>query len=108
MDYFATLADRVIDGTICSFPVDFMRRNHSGRAVCVEGMCKVRLTVSFFHLVKFYDVTVFCLDFSREKKIDQIKRKFLLKSFKFTAITNALLYIENLITINKNVKSNIR
>lgn len=41
MNYFATLRDRVIDGTSCLFPVDFVRQNHSGRAMCVDGICKV-------------------------------------------------------------------
>lgn len=41
MSYFATLNETVIDGTACSYPVDYVRRNHSGRALCVEGVCKV-------------------------------------------------------------------
>lgn len=42
MEYFATLEDRVVDGTSCYSPVDFVKRNTSGRALCVEGICKVR------------------------------------------------------------------
>lgn len=41
MNYFALLKDRVIDGTSCVFPVDFVQQNHSGRAMCVDGVCKV-------------------------------------------------------------------
>lgn len=41
MNYFALLRDRVIDGTSCVFPVDFVQQNHSGRAMCVDGVCKV-------------------------------------------------------------------
>lgn len=44
MNYFATLGDRVIDGTSCLFPIDFVRQNHTGRAMCVDGVCKVRHT----------------------------------------------------------------
>lgn len=43
MNYFATLNDRVIDGTSCLLPVDFVKQNHSGRAMCVEGVCKVSI-----------------------------------------------------------------
>lgn len=41
MNYFATLNDRVIDGTSCSYPSDHLKRNNTGRAICVEGICKV-------------------------------------------------------------------
>lgn len=65
MDYFAMLKDRVIDGTSCSFPLDFIRQNRSGRAMCVEGICKVR---NLFSLIKFYGATIFCLDSNKRKK----------------------------------------
>lgn len=41
LNYFATLNKTVIDGTPCSKPPEFYRRNYEGRAVCVEGTCKV-------------------------------------------------------------------
>lgn len=46
------LKDRVIDGTSCSFPSDFIRQNRSGRAMCVEGICKVRI-ISLSLLLNF-------------------------------------------------------
>lgn len=42
MNYFATLNDVVIDGTTCYSSVDFARRIISGRAMCVDGICKVK------------------------------------------------------------------
>lgn len=42
MSYFATLGNRVVDGTGCTFPIGYANRKHSGRAMCVDGMCKVR------------------------------------------------------------------
>lgn len=56
MNYFATLKDRVVDGTSCLFPVDFVRQNHSGRAMCVDGICKVRVCLS---IVLFGTETVY-------------------------------------------------
>lgn len=41
MKYFATLNRTVIDGTPCSKPMEYFRRNNSKRAVCVDGICKV-------------------------------------------------------------------
>lgn len=41
LNYFATLNNTVIDGTPCSKPAEYYRRNFQGRAVCVEGICKV-------------------------------------------------------------------
>ncbi|EAA14143.3 AGAP010001-PA, partial [Anopheles gambiae str. PEST] len=41
MRYFATLNKTVIDGTPCSKPTEYFRRNNSGRGICVEGLCKV-------------------------------------------------------------------
>lgn len=41
LNYFATLNNTVIDGTTCYLPVDLTRRNISGRAMCVDGICKV-------------------------------------------------------------------
>lgn len=41
MNYFATMSNTVIDGTTCYTPTDFARRNISGRAMCVDGICKV-------------------------------------------------------------------
>ncbi|XP_055643965.1 A disintegrin and metalloproteinase with thrombospondin motifs 7 [Toxorhynchites rutilus septentrionalis] len=40
MRYFATLNKTVIDGTPCSKPTEYFRRNNSGRGICVEGICK--------------------------------------------------------------------
>uniref|UniRef100_A0A182V9F5 ADAMTS/ADAMTS-like cysteine-rich domain-containing protein n=1 Tax=Anopheles merus TaxID=30066 RepID=A0A182V9F5_ANOME len=40
MRYFATLNKTVIDGTPCSKPTEYFRRNNSGRGICVEGLCK--------------------------------------------------------------------
>ncbi|XP_058815718.1 A disintegrin and metalloproteinase with thrombospondin motifs 7-like isoform X1 [Topomyia yanbarensis] len=40
MRYFATLNKTVIDGTSCSKPTEYFRRNNSGRGICVEGICK--------------------------------------------------------------------
>lgn len=65
MNYFAMLKERVIDGTSCWFPVDFVRQNHSGRGMCVEGTCKVRAD---FSLIKFYGAIVFCLGIYKTKK----------------------------------------
>lgn len=53
MRYFATLNKTVIDGTPCSKPTEYFRRNNSGRGICVEGLCKVcvaRLILKFFAL----------------------------------------------------------
>lgn len=47
MNYFATLNDTVIDGTACYSTVDFARRNISGRAMCVDGICKVKTFEKF-------------------------------------------------------------
>lgn len=94
MDYFAMLKDRVIDGTSCSFPVDFVRQNHSGRAMCVDGICKVR----GMSLVKFYDATVFRFRlFTQKKKIEQTSC-----SQYFTAFMNELLHSSNQIIMNRN------
>uniref|UniRef100_A0A182SZD2 ADAMTS/ADAMTS-like cysteine-rich domain-containing protein n=1 Tax=Anopheles maculatus TaxID=74869 RepID=A0A182SZD2_9DIPT len=41
MRYFATLNKTVIDGTPCSKPTEYFRRNNSGRGICVEGLCKI-------------------------------------------------------------------
>lgn len=43
LNYFATLNDRVKDGTSCFKPSEFLklRRNHAGKAICVDGICKV-------------------------------------------------------------------
>uniref|UniRef100_A0A182NP13 Uncharacterized protein n=1 Tax=Anopheles dirus TaxID=7168 RepID=A0A182NP13_9DIPT len=41
MRYFATLNKTVIDGTACSKPTEYFRRNNSGRGICVEGLCKL-------------------------------------------------------------------
>lgn len=45
LSYFATLNDRVIDGTSCFKPSEYLklRRNHAGKAICVDGICKVSL-----------------------------------------------------------------
>ncbi|XP_053673801.1 thrombospondin type-1 domain-containing protein 4 [Anopheles nili] len=40
MRYFATLNKTVTDGTPCSNPTEYFRRNNSGRGICVEGLCK--------------------------------------------------------------------
>lgn len=47
MSYFATLNETVIDGTMCTRPTEYLKRNYYGRAICVEGTCKV----SFFLLI---------------------------------------------------------
>ncbi|KAJ6649911.1 A disintegrin and metalloproteinase with thrombospondin motifs 7, partial [Pseudolycoriella hygida] len=41
LNYFATLNDRVVDGTSCFKPSEYLklRRNHAGRAICVDGIC---------------------------------------------------------------------
>lgn len=65
MSYFATLNDSVIDGTPCQYPVDFVHRNHSGRAMCVEGVCKVseRISVFLFFCLLFHQgFFSFCFD----------------------------------------------
>ncbi|XP_059620455.1 thrombospondin type-1 domain-containing protein 4 isoform X2 [Phlebotomus argentipes] len=41
LNYFATLNNAVIDGTPCTKPAEYYRRNFQGRAVCVEGICKM-------------------------------------------------------------------
>lgn len=41
LNYFATLNKTVIDGTPCSKPPEFYKRKYEGRAVCVDGTCKV-------------------------------------------------------------------
>lgn len=43
LNYFATLNERVVDGTSCFKPSEFLklRRNHAGKAICVDGICKV-------------------------------------------------------------------
>lgn len=40
MRYFATLKEKVIDGTICTRPLLYFKRNVES-AVCVDGICKV-------------------------------------------------------------------
>lgn len=54
MNYFAPLKDRVADGTSCFSPIDFVKQNRSGRAMCVEGVCKVRFyaftNIKCYHL----------------------------------------------------------
>lgn len=72
MNYFAMLKDRVIDGTSCWFPVDFVRQNHSRRGMCVEGTCKVRAD---FSLIKFYGAIVFYLGIYKTKKQKKKMRK---------------------------------
>lgn len=47
LNYFATLNKTVIDGTSCSKPPEFYRKSYEGRAVCVEGTCKV--SVVYIH-----------------------------------------------------------
>lgn len=71
MNYFAMLKERVIDGTSCWFPVDFVRQNHSGRGMCVEGTCKVRAD---FSLIKFYGAIVFYLGIYKTKKQKKIRK----------------------------------
>lgn len=81
MEYFATLDDRVVDGTTCSQPVaDVLskrqRRRHgrapddnlattsaspsaARRAICVDGVCKVSGKVLDFrsdHIMRLWDV----------------------------------------------------
>lgn len=63
MNYFALLQDRVIDGTSCLFPVDFVQQNHSGRAMCVDGICKVSY-ISIF-LARGRCVLLLCRPLSR-------------------------------------------
>ncbi|GAB0094710.1 thrombospondin type-1 domain-containing protein 4 [Sergentomyia squamirostris] len=41
LNYFATFNATVIDGTPCTKPAEYYRRNFQGRAVCVEGICKM-------------------------------------------------------------------
>lgn len=43
MQYFATLNKTVIDGTTCTKPSEYFRRRDNGKAICVEGICKVRV-----------------------------------------------------------------
>lgn len=59
MNYFALLRDRVIDGTSCLFPVDFVQQNHSGRAMCVDGVCKVSSIFDIFDTRKLCSVAFF-------------------------------------------------
>ncbi|XP_037825711.1 A disintegrin and metalloproteinase with thrombospondin motifs 6-like, partial [Lucilia sericata] len=40
MKYFATLNATVIDGTACEKPAEYYRSNYSGRAMCIDGICK--------------------------------------------------------------------
>lgn len=42
----------MIDGTPCSRPAEYYRKNYRGRAVCVDGICKVspNLSLSLFAL----------------------------------------------------------
>lgn len=41
MKYFATLNSTVIDGTPCEKPAEYYRSNYKGRAMCIDGICKV-------------------------------------------------------------------
>lgn len=50
MKYFATLNATVIDGTPCEKPAEYYRSNYRGRAICIDGICKVsmnKIYVSF-------------------------------------------------------------
>lgn len=50
MQYFATLNKTVIDGTECSKPSEYFRRRDNGKAICVEGICKVSRIQSYYVL----------------------------------------------------------
>ncbi|KXJ70926.1 hypothetical protein RP20_CCG022021 [Aedes albopictus] len=50
MRYFATLNKTVIDGTPCSKPTEYFRRNNSGRGICVDGICKVSVPLLKMHI----------------------------------------------------------
>lgn len=55
MKYFATLNDTVIDGTPCQRPAEYYRSNRStplGRAICVDGICKVNVNTARSPLIK--------------------------------------------------------
>ena len=43
MRYFATLNKTVIDGTECTKPAEYYRKNGLVKAICVEGVCKVSI-----------------------------------------------------------------
>lgn len=68
MRYFATLKEKVIDGTICTRPLLYFKRNVE-RAVCVDGICKVsryfkniRIRIgNFYHQGKDFFMLVLAL-----------------------------------------------
>lgn len=48
MNYFATLNDMVMDGTSCHRPAEYFTSNYRGSAVCVNGICKVCISITAF------------------------------------------------------------
>lgn len=48
MKYFATLNKTVVDGTSCNTPSEYFRRRDNAKAICVEGICKVRIFFCIF------------------------------------------------------------
>lgn len=54
MHYFATLNKTVIDGTECTKPSEYFRRRDNGKAICVEGICKVGEDYPFYLIEKVF------------------------------------------------------
>lgn len=69
LNYYATLNERVIDGTNCLRPIESARLKYTGPAKCVEGVCKVKKPISFkqesnkYHTI--YILWVFHLSFNK-------------------------------------------